>query len=105
MIAFLKLWVHSFEVDKYIFSWEKVEFAGHLVQLDVNGTSVNMLKEVTGLESPTGSILVKMVKKGSMKRVIERRLLSGKRVKTVMRMEHVSMMLRKLYKRQHIRWR
>ena len=60
---------------------------------------VMLVKEVACLTSPTGLSLVKMVKEGCLKKVMERRVLSRKRMRTMMRMDHVRMILRKLYQR------
>ena len=86
-----------------------MDFAGHLVQLDLNGASVNMLKQAsailtllkdaTDLETPVRSILVLLVKKGCMKGAMAWRLESSRRVRTVMRIDHVRLMIRKLYKK------
>ena len=68
-------------------------FAGHLVQLDLNGASVNMLKqastvltllkEAADMETPVRSSIVSLVKKGCMKRAMAKRLESKRRIRTV----------------------
>ena len=108
-MAFRKLSVHSIEIGKSIFSWNKMDFAGHLVQLDLNGASVNMLKqasavltllkEAADLETPVRSSQVTLVKKGCMKWAMVQRLESKRRVRTVMRIDHIRLMIKKLYKK------
>ena len=60
-----------------------MEFAGHLVCLDSNGASLNMLKQVlvvmtllneaARFETPMRSSLVRLVMKGFEKRAMKRR--------------------------------
>ena len=80
--AFRKLWVHSVEIGKSVFNWNKMDVAGHLIMLDGNEASVNMikqasavimlLKEVAGLDTNVRSGFVVQVKKGCMKRAKDR---------------------------------
>ena len=67
-MAFRKLWVHGREIGKLPFWWSDMEFAGHLVLLNDNEASVNMikqasavmtlLKELVGLETVVRSSVV-----------------------------------------------
>ena len=107
--AFRKLWVHSVEIGKSVFNWNEMDVAGHLVMLDGNEASVNMLKqasavitllkEVAGLDTNVRSGFVSQVKKGCMKRAKDREGKRSRRVKTVMRLEHVRLMIKLYYKR------
>ena len=59
--------------------WKDGEFAGHLIQLDIDCTTENMFKqakavvsllcEVGSFEGPNKSVIVGILKKASMKRV------------------------------------
>ena len=81
----------------------------HLVMLDSNEASVNMikqasavimlLKEVAGLDTNVRSGFVIKVKKGCMKRAKDREGKRSRRVRTVMRMEHVRLMIKLYYRR------
>ena len=72
-MAFRKLWVYSINIGKSVFNWTKLDFAGHLVQLDLNGASSNMfkqawaimtlLREAAGLETHVRTSLMSLVKK------------------------------------------
>ena len=44
-MAFRKIWVHGIEIGKLPFWWSDMDFAGHLVLLNVNEVSVNMFKQ------------------------------------------------------------
>ena len=89
--------------------------AGHLVLLDECQVTVNMLKqasavvtllkELVDLESVASSRIVQTVKKGVMKSACERELMRGKRVKSVMSLDHVRLLLCKLFKRPAVRVR
>ena len=86
-----------------------MDVAGHLIMLDGNEVSVNMikqasavitlLKEVAGLDTNVRSGFVIQVKKGCMKRAKDREGKKSRRVRTVMRMEHVRLMIKLYYKR------
>ena len=107
--AFRMLWVHSMEIGNYVFNWNKMDVAGHLIMLDGNEASVNMikqasavitlLKEVAGLDTNVRSGFVIQVKKGCMKRAKDREGKRSRRVRTVMRMEHVRLMIKLYYRR------
>ena len=80
-MAFKKIWVHGKEIGKLPFWWSDMDFAGHLVMLNDNEATVNMikqssavitlLKELVGLSLVVNSSVVKNVKKGFMKAVRE----------------------------------
>ena len=108
-LAFSKLWVHSVEIGKFMFNWSKMDVAGHLVLLDSNRASVNMLKQasavikwlkqVTGLETNARSEFVIQVKRGCMKRVRDRNIKRNNKVRTIMRLDHMKLMIRMFYKK------
>ena len=52
-VAFCKLWLHAVEIEKSTFNWTKMDVAGHLVLLDSNRATLNMLK--TGISNEIGS--------------------------------------------------
>ena len=91
------------EISKSVFNWNKMDVAGYLVLLDENEARVNMLKqalvvvtllkEVVGLETPVTSRLVAQMKKGCMKRARKRDVKRSRRFKTVMRLEHIKLMI------------
>ena len=86
-----------------------MEFAGHLILLNENEVSMNMikqasavmtlLKELVGLETVVGSSIVKNVKKGCMKAAGDRATNKGKKEKTVMTLDHVRLLIGRFYKR------
>ena len=106
--AFRKLWVHSVEIGKSVFNLNKMDVAGHLIMLDSNEASVNMLKqasalitllkEVAALDTNVRSGFVIQVKKGCIKRAKDREGKKSRRVRTVMRMEHVRLIIKLYYK-------
>ena len=108
-MAFRKLWMHWNEIGKLVFWWNDLEFAGHLVLLNENKASVNMfkqasavmtmMKELVGLETVTNSRIVQNVKRGCLKDAKERAARKGKHERTVMTLDHVRLMMKKLYKR------
>ena len=73
-------------IRKYVFNWNEMDVAGHLIMLDSNEASVNMikqasavillLKEVAGLDTNVRLGFVVQVKKGCIKRAKDR---EGKR--------------------------
>ena len=90
-----------------------MEFAGHLILLNKDEASVNMikqasavmtlLKELVGLETVVGSSIVKNVKKGCMKAAEDRATKKGKKERTVMTLDHVRLFICKLYKRPAVK--
>ena len=42
--AFRKLWVHSVEIKKSVFNWNKMDVAAHFLMLDGNEASVKMIE-------------------------------------------------------------
>ena len=80
-----------------------MEFAGLLILLKENETSVNMikqasavmtlLKELVGLETVVGSSIVKNVKRGCIKAAGDRATKKGKRERTVMTLDHVRLLI------------
>ena len=58
---------------------------------------LTLLKEAADLETPNRSSLVLLIKKGCIKRVMVRRLESKRRIRTVMRLNHIWFMIKKLY--------
>ena len=102
-MAFRKLWVHGLEIGKSVFWWSPMDLAGHLVLLDECQATVNMvkqasavvtlLKELVELESVANSRIVQTVKKGVMKSAREREVAKGKRVKSVMSLDHVRLLI------------
>ena len=105
--AFRKLWVHGQEIGKMVFWWTPMDLAGHLVLLDECQATVNMvkqasavvtlLKETVELESVASSRIVQTVKKGVMNSARERAAARGKRTKSVMSMDHVRLLICKLF--------
>ena len=97
------------EIKKSFFNWSEVDVAGHLIMLDGNKVSVNMikqalavillLKEVAGLDTNVRTGFVLQVKKGCMKRAKDSEGRKGRRVRTVMRMEHIRLMIKLYYRR------
>ena len=91
-MVFRKIWVHGIEIGKLPFWWSDMDFAGHIVLLNENEASVNMikqasavmtlLKELVGLETVVGSSIVKTVKKGCMKAVGDRVAKKGGKERT-----------------------
>ena len=114
-MAFRKAWFHGLEIGKSIFWWSPMDMAGHLVLLDECQATVNMIKqasavvtlfkELVELESVANSKIVQTVKKGCMKSAREREVARGKRVKSVMSLDHVRLMLCKLFKRPAVKVR
>ena len=104
--AFHMLWVHSVEIGKSVFIWNEMDVARHLIILDGNEASVNMikqasavitlLKEVAGLDTNVRSGFVIHAKRGCMKRAKDREGRRSRKVRMVMRIEHVRLMI-KLY--------
>ena len=86
-----------------------MEFSEHLVLLDECNATLNMfkqasavvtlLKETVEMESLAGSRIVQNVKKGVMKEARERAAARGKRVRSVMTIDHIRLFIGKLYKR------
>ena len=107
--AFRKLWCHGNEIGKLVFRWTDMDFAGHLVLLNDCNATVNMfkqasavmtlLKEAVGLESLSESRVVQNVKKGVMKEARLRAVARGKRVRSVMTIDHVRLLIGKLCKK------
>ena len=60
---------------------------------------MTMMKELVGLETVTNSRIVQNVKRGCLKDAKERAARKGKRERTVMTLDHVRLMIKKLYKR------
>ena len=88
-MAFRKIWVHGAEIGKLPFWWSDMDFAGHLILLNENEASVNMikqasavmtiLKELVSLDTVVGSSIVKTVKKGCVKAAGDRVANKGKK--------------------------
>merc|ERR1711867_293704 len=107
--AFHKLWVHLVEIRKSVFNWNKMDVAGNLIMLGGNEASVNMikqasavitlLKEVAGLDTNVRSGFVIQVKRGCMKRAKDREGRRSRKVRMVMRIEHVRLMIKLYYRR------
>ena len=86
-----------------------MEVAGHLVLLNENEASIDMfkqasavmtmMKELVSLETVTNSRIVQNVKRGCLKEAKERAARKGKRERTVISLDHVRLMIKKLYKR------
>ena len=86
-----------------------MDFTGHLVLLNENEASVNMikqasavmtlLKELVGLETVVGSSIVKTVKRGCMKAAGDRVAKKGKKEKAFMTLDHVRLLIGRLYKK------
>ena len=84
-----------------------MEFAGHLVLLDENEASVNMikqasavmtlLKELVGLETVVGSSVAWNIKKGCMKAAVDRAAKRGKKERSVMTLDHVRLLIGRYY--------
>ena len=108
-MAFRNIWVHGAEIGKLPFWWKDMDFAGHLILLNENEASVNiikqasavmtLLKELVGLETVVGSSIVKTVKKGCMKAVGDRVAKKGKKERTVMTLDHVRFLIGRFYRR------
>ena len=85
-----------------------MDFAGHLVLLNENKASVNMikqasavmslLKELVGLDTVVNSSIVKKVKRGCVKAAGERVAEKGKRERTVMTIDHIKLLIGRYYK-------
>ena len=112
-LVFRKLWFHGLEIGKSVFWWTPMDLAGYLVLLDECNATVNMvkqasavvtlLKEAVELESLASSRIVQTVKKGVMKSARERDIARGKRVKSVMSLDHVRLLICKLFKRPAVK--
>ena len=108
-LAFRKLWHHGIEIEKCIFRWSPMDMAGYLVLLNDCEATVNMVKQASAvvtlfkealeLESLAGSRLVQTVKKGVMKAAREREAVRKKKAKAVMTLDHVWLLICKLFKR------
>ena len=108
-MVFRKMWVHGAEIGKLPFWWSDMEFAGHLILLNKNEASVNMikqasavmtlLKELVGLETVVGSSIVKNVKRGCIKAAGYRATKKGKRERTVMTLNNVRLFIGRYYKK------
>ena len=108
-LAFRKLWFHGLEIGKSVFWWTPMDLAGYLVLLDECNNTVNMvkqasavvtlLKEAVELESLASSRIVQTVKKGVMKSARERDIVRRKKVKSVMLLDHMRLLICKLFKR------
>merc|ERR1711867_113508 len=106
--AFHKLWVNLVEIGKTVFNWNEMDVVGHFIMLDGNEASVIMIKqasavitlmkEVAGLDTNVRLGFVIQVKKGCMKTAKDREGKKSRRVKTVMRLEHVRLMIKLYYK-------
>ena len=107
-MAFWKIWVHGAEIGKLPFWWSDMDFAGHLILLNENEASVNMikqasavmmlLKELVGLDTVVSSSIVKIVKKGCVKAAGDRVAKKGKKERTVMTLDHVRFLIGRYYK-------
>ena len=106
--AWRKMWTHGREIRKCVWSWNDMEMAGHLILLNDNFCTENMvkqscavmscLKEVFGMELLTGSAVLHNVKKGILKEARKRDSLKGRREKSVMSLQHVRLLIGTLYK-------
>ena len=86
-----------------------MDLAGYLVLLDECNATVNMvkqastvvtlLKEMVELESLAGSKIVQTVKRGVMKSARERDMAKRRKSKSVMSLDHVRLLICKLFKR------
>ena len=104
-----KMWTHSREIGKCVWSWNDIEMAGHLILLNDNFCTENMvkqscavmscLKEVFEMELLTGSAVLQNVKKAVLKEAKEREVSKGKREKSVMSLQHVRLLIGTLYKK------
>ena len=107
--AFRKAWIHGRMIGKTIFNWSPMDLAGHFVVLsECQATSsmfkqvsavVTMFKEMLEIDSIASSKIVQLVKRGCLKKAREREMLKGKRERSVMTLNHIKLMLLKLYKR------
>ena len=107
--AWRKLWAHGREIMKCVWDWNEFDLSGHLVLLNQNECTENMvkqscavvtcLKEAFGRESLTGSVVLKNVRKRVVKEAKARENAKGRRVKSVMTVSHVRLLIRTLYKR------
>ena len=112
-LAFRKLWWHGIEIKKCIFRWTPMDLAGYLVLLNDCNATVNMFKQASAivtlfkealeLETIAGSRLVQTVKKGVMKAAREQEAVRKKRVKSVMTLDHVRLLICKLFKRPAVK--
>ena len=101
--------MHGAEIGKLPFWWSDMDFAGHLILLNENKASVNMikqssavmtlLKELVGLETVVGSSIVKTVKKGCFKAAGDRVAKKGKKERTVMTLDHMRLLIGGFYKK------
>ena len=57
-----------------------------------------MMKQEVGYKLPKETSMVKLIKKGCIKQAYKRTI-NGKRIWTVMHLDHVRIVLKKLYKR------
>ena len=90
-----------------------MDLAGYLVLLGKCNATVNMvkqasavvtlLKEAVELESLASLRLVQTVKKGVMKSAHERDIVRRKKVKSVMSLDHVRLLICKLFKRPAVK--
>ena len=86
-----------------------MDFAGHLILLNKNEASMNMikqasavmtlLKKLVGLDTIVCSSIVKTVKKGCVKAAGDRVAKKGKKERTVMTLDHVRLLIGRYYKR------
>ena len=107
--AFRKAWCHGRAIGKSIFSWSPMDLAGHLVILNENEATCNMIKQVSAVitmfrelvevESIASSRIVQLVKKGCLKRARERELAKGRKERSVMTLNHVKLLVLRLYNR------
>ena len=107
--AFRKAWCHGRAIGKSIFSWTPMDLAGHLVILNDNEATCNMIKQVSAVitmfrelvevDSIASSRIVQLVKKGCLKRARERELIRGKKERTVMTLNHVKLLILRFYNR------
>ena len=103
-----KMWTHGREIKKCVWHWNDMEMSGHLILLNDNGCTENMvkwscavmscLKEVFGKDLITGSAVLHNVKKGVLKEAKERDNVKGRREKSVMSIQHVRLLIGTLYK-------
>ena len=47
--AFHKFWANLVEIGKSVFNWNEMDVAGHLIMLDGNEVSVNMIKQASAV--------------------------------------------------------
>ena len=50
-MAFRKLWVHAREIGKLCFYWSDMDFAGHLILLNDNKATENIIKQASAVMS------------------------------------------------------